>query len=230
MRKSGEMLDRTGMTGEKVRTQERETSRVGGGGRRIVLASVLAAGVILGVIAVVLAPATQTEAFPGRTGGNCGSPCHPVTATSFLTVDGFPTDYVPSQQYTITVTVTDTNGLSVGENSFDLILSAGGGTVVGVNQFVKNVSATQVATNQAFNTTTNTWTVKWTAPASGAVTVDTWAVWGSGGVASDSPYQHLTTTVNPTVIPEFSSLLLPIAGIGAAVVIVAKLSRRRNEQ
>ncbi len=226
MGKSCEMLDRTGITAENVRSNGRDPParrRI----PRMVLASVLASVAILAIIAVVLAPASETGAFPGRTGGNCGTPCHPVETTPFLTVTGFPTEYVPSQDYTVTITIEDPNGLFVGENSFDLILSTGGGTVVGINQYVKNVSTVQVATNQAFNTTVSQWTVKWTAPASGTVTVDTWAVFGAGGVASDSPYQHTTTTVNESAIPEFSSLLLPAVGIGAAIVLVSRVSRRR---
>ena len=229
MRKFAEMLDRTGMTAENVRNHGRRERPHYGGRRRVVVASIFTAGVALAVLAVVLAPSADTTAFPGRTGGTCqGSSgnCHPVTGTSFLTVTGFPTDYVPLQEYTITVTIADANGLS-GENSFDLILSAGGGTVAGVDQYVKNVSAQQVATNEAFNTSVSSWTVKWTAPATGSVTVDTWAVYSTGGAASDSPYEHVTTTVNAGAIPEFSGVLLPVVGIVATLVLV---SRRRAKK
>ena len=231
MRKSGDMLDRTGMTAEKVRSHNGRVLRSHGATRRVALASVLAAGAVLAIITVVLAPATETEAFPGRTGGTCGGSsgnCHPAASVSFLTVTGFPAQYLPGMEYMITVTLADTNGLFVGENSFDLILSAGGGTVVGVDQFVKNVSAVQVATNEAYNATVSQWTVKWTAPASGTVTVDTWAVLGTGGAAYDSPYDHTTTNVNVGAIPEFSSVLLPLAGIGAAIVLVSRMSRRKG--
>ncbi len=223
------MLNRTGMAGEKVMVNDRKTRprrRI----PRTILGLVITGIALLALVAVLLAPSGETAAIPGRTGGNCNGSgsCHPLTTTSFLSVDGFPAQYMPGAEYTITVTLADTNGWT-SENSFDMILSAGGGSMVGINPYVKNITGSlQVATNQAFNTTVAQWTVKWTAPASGDVTINTWAVLGTGGVAADSPYEHTTTTVTQSAIPEFSFALLPIAGVAVALLLVARVSKRRG--
>ncbi len=223
--RNSDMLDRTGMAGDNIKVPGR-SARTPKSLSRAAWGLIAAVAIVVAATAIVLAPSGETGAVPGRTGGNCGN-CHPLTTTSFLTVTGFPTEYVPGQVYTITVTVADTNG-ATGENSFDLILAAGGGTVVGVDQYVKNVSALQVATQPTTGgAALAQWTVKWTAPTTGDVTVDTWAVFGTGA-GSGSPYEHITTTVTASAIPEFSLLLVPILGIAAALVLIVRVRKGKR--
>jgi len=229
MGRRADMLGREGIVGHNVDVPERRSIRPPRKISRRVAAALILTAAVVAISAVALVPSSETSAFPGRTGGTCqGSTgnCHPANAASFLTVSGFPSFYIPDQEYTITITIADGNGLFVGENSFDLILAAGSGSVAGIDLYVKNFTTTEVATNQAFNTTVAQWTVKWTAPSSGSVTVDTWAVYGLGGTPSDSPYEHVTTAI--TQIPEFTGLLVPVVGIVAALLFVGVASRKRD--
>jgi len=217
----------SGLAADGIHVRERKLRARSRRSPRWFIAGAAVTGIVLALIALLAIPWAGTYAFPGRTGGGCNVVgCHTNPGT-FLTVTGFPTTYVPSQEYTITVSVVDPNGWA-NDNSFDMILATGGGTVVGVSQYVKNVSALEVATNQAFNASVAQWTVKWTAPASGTVTVDTWAVTGTGGSgAAAQPYDHITTTMNSTAIPEFSGLLVPIIGMMGLLVLVFGRKKRR---
>ena len=214
---------KVGIAGDSIRVRSKVVHRPRPIPRRLVLSLVLIAGIST-LLAILIGPSAPSTAHAGNTGGSCDS-CH-ASAATFMTVTGFPATYTPGQSYSITVTITDGNGWPTGENSFDMIVS--GGTVKGVNQWVKNVTTTEVATNDAFNSTARTWTVNWTAPASGTITVDTWGVYGSGAGWRD-PYQHLTTTVNASEMPEFTTLIVPIAGILATLFVVRARRARRKE-
>lgn len=187
--------------------------------------------VIVGAIAlfaIVLAPASRTTvAYPDREGG-CG--CHPYTATSFLTVSGLPVgSYTPGLAYTITVTVADPEP-AIGNNSFSLRLvsSAGGGTLTTTDPNAEinadgNASANDLVTPMS----TNQWTVVWTAPTSGTVSINVTAVMNQTTIPGTPPKDQVTTTLtDSSAIPEFPAMLIPVVGIGLAVVIAARVTRK----
>jgi hypothetical protein len=175
----------------------------------------------LGVIALILAPTGHTTAHPGNTGGNCGN-CHPAPTSTFETIAGLPAGtYSPGQAYSVTVSVADTNG-ATGENSFDFIVSAG--TVTSSDPNVKIVSAKEAA---ATVYTVSSWTLTWTAPTTGSVSVDGWAVFG-GGQLQNSPYNHLTYTLDPVAIPEFTMLLVPVVGMVGAIFVATRVAKKKS--
>ena len=192
-----------------------------------------AVAVTLGAIALLafaLIPASDsTIATPTREGGNCSN-CHPLRTTAFLSTSGMPVgSYTPGLEYTLTITLADTNG-ATGENSFDLILSAGGGTLTTTDPNAEINSATEASANDGVSPmSVSQWTVQWTAPSSGTVTINVWSVMDeTGATGINAPYDHTTTTLSAgAAIPEFPTVLIPVVGIGLAVV-VAMVSTRKS--
>ncbi|MGQ9588468.1 MAG: hypothetical protein ACUVT7_08835 [Thermoplasmata archaeon] len=77
------------------------------------------------------------------------------------------------------------------------------------------------------NTTARQWTLTWTAPASGDVSVNIWAVYGDGS-GKNSPYGRQTLNLSAGAIPEFTVILVPIAGMVGAVVLASKAAKKRK--
>jgi phosphotransferase system glucose/maltose/N-acetylglucosamine-specific IIC component len=130
--------------------------------------------------------------------------------------------------YTVIVTLADPNG-ATGENSFDLILSAAGGTLTTTDPNAEINSATEASASDSVSPmSASQWTVQWTAPTSGTVTIDVWAVMdqtGATGIKAKYDLRTSTLTAGPA-IPEFPALLIPVVGIGLAVVVAAKATRK----
>jgi len=186
----------------------------------------------IAVAAMALMPVDHTVAFPTREGGNCGGSsgtCHPFRTASFITVTGLPDGtYTPSTAYVVTISLTDSNG-ATGENNFNFILTGAGGTLTTTDPNAEINSATQASANDLVTPmTVSTWTITWTAPASGSVTIDTWAVVSmTGATLINAPYDHTTVTLTDnTAIPEFPAILIPVLGIGVAVVVAAKMKKK----
>lgn len=157
----------------------------------------------------------------GRTGGGCDV-CHiGPTVESIITVSGIPALFTPSQTYTLTITMVD--AFTGGSNSFDMDVDVG--TLSSSDPNVNIKSATEAASKGDYTVTS--WTVDWTAPASGSsVTFDTWGVNGD----------DLTTRMDPVdndidssvVIPEFSTILIPIVSI-LGLITAMSIYRRKRE-
>lgn len=174
-----------------------------------------------GMLALVLVPANESTAHAGNTGGGCDS-CHPTTGTTFLTVTGLPASlYVPGNAYTVTISIADTNG-ATGRNSIDFIVSAG--TVTSSDPNVVVASSTEAV---ASIYTVSAWTLTWTAPTSGQATIDVWGVFG-GGSRITSPWNHQTSALNPSAIPEFSTVVVPLVGILGVVLVVTRVSKKHR--
>jgi hypothetical protein len=218
--KSG-MIGRTGSTRRYARVQTKvpKTAR-GPSGRKGILAVLAAIGVIA-VLAVVMVPIEMSSAHSDNTisGGACSN-CHPTLTTSFLTFENLPTSsYTPGGVYTITISITDTNG--VGRNAFDLTVSAG--TLSSTDSNVEVLGNNTEA--HTLEDSVSSWTVVWTAPMSGDVIVETWGVYG-GGSRSTSPWEQDVRILSTTAIPEFPALLLPVLGLVGVVVVLAKISKK----
>jgi hypothetical protein len=143
-------------------------------------------------------------------------------------VNGLPTGtYTPGLQYSVDVIVADPNGLT-GENAFSFRISAAGGTLAKTDPNVEINGATQASANDAVSPMTATqWTVLWTAPPSGSVTINITAVMNQTSILGTPPYDRYTVTLTEgAAIPEFPALLIPVVGIGLAVVVAAKVTRR----
>jgi hypothetical protein len=223
------ITNRTGMTGGIRRPVRRKAQA---SARQSVRRNVAGLVVVLGAIAllaVALVPASNTTvAHPSNEGGDCGN-CHPYRTTSFLTVSGLPVgSYTPGLAYTVIVTLADPNG-ATGENSFDLILSAAGGTLTTTDPNAEINAATEASAEDSVSPmSASQWTVLWTAPTSGTVTIDVWAVMDqTGATGIKAVYDLKTSTLTAgAAIPEFPALLIPVVGIGLAVVVAAKATRK----
>ncbi len=218
------MVGERGIVGDRIAVEQgnpaarrpRRSVRVS----RRMLAALSAIVASLSVIALILAPTGHTTAHPGNTGGSCT--CHPSTTTTFETITGLPAGtYNPGQAYSVTVSIADTNG-ATGYNSFDFMVTAG--TITSSDPNVKIYTA-QEAVASVF--TVSSWTLTWTAPATGSVSVNGWAVFG-GGQMSNSPYNHLTYTLNPVSIPEFTTLLVPVVGMLGAIFVSTRIAKKKS--
>jgi hypothetical protein len=196
--------------------------------RRKVAGLVVVIGAIA-LLAVALVPASNsTDAYPTREGG-CG--CHSYRTTPFLTVNGLPSGtYTPGLQYSVDVIVADPNGLT-GENAFSFRITSpavGGGTLATTDPNVEINTAIEASANDAVTPMTATqWTVLWTAPASGSVTINITSVMNQTSIIGTPPYDRYTVTLTEgAAIPEFPALLIPVVGIGLAVVVAAKVTRK----
>ena len=204
-------------------TREKKANARAWGRKKKILAT-LFMGAIISVLVVAIAPIGTTSAFPTREGGACDG-CHTGAQTpSMLTVSGLPvSDYVPGQQYTITITITDSNGAGTGQNNFDII--ANSGTFSDPSPTMEVNSATEASANDgADHTILTTGTVVWTAPLSGSVTIDVWAVMGDGASGTLDIWDHKTSTYSE--IPEFAILILPLIGIVGIVILASRAMKK----
>jgi hypothetical protein len=221
------MTSRTGMTDSRwrpLRRMAKEAARPKARSKVIPLIVIVGA---IALFAVVLVPASNTTvAYTDREGG-CG--CHAYTATSFLTVSGLPVgSYTPGLEYTITVTVADSEP-AIGDNSFSLRLvsTTDKGTLATTDPNVEiNIDGNASANDLVIPMSVNEWTVLWTAPASGTVSINVTAVMNQTAIVGTPPKDQVTTTLTDTAIPEFPAMLIPVAGIGLAVVIAARVTRK----
>ena len=196
-----------------------------GSRRRIVSAMTVIA--IASIALITLLPADQTAARPTREGGACDG-CHGGAETpSMLTVTGMPSGtYVPGQQYTLTITITDTNG-ATGENAFDLLATAGSLTTTDSNAEINTPTTGYAAEASANDLVTpmkaTSWTVVWTAPLSGNAAIDVWAVMGDGTTGTSDIWDH--ENYSSKAIPEFTSILIPIAAIVGVLVLAYRIKK-----
>lgn len=193
--------------------------------RRYVLPLVITAFASIALLAFVLTPVDNSSAAPSRESA-CTS-CHDQGDETLLTVTGLPTEYEPGTVYTITIQVNDLNGAN-GENGFYMVSDGGVFSNPGANVEVN--SATTASTVDTRPRTEASWTVDWTAPESGTVTIHVYGVSATDSLTGVSAPgdEDVVTMVAGTPIPEFPILLLPIAGMAAIAVGVARLSRRRS--
>lgn len=222
------LTSRTGMTDSGRRSLRRMANAAAGQKARSKVTLIVVVGAIA-LLAVVLVPASNTTvAFPDREGG-CG--CHTYRTTSFLTVGGLPSGtYTPGWAYTITVTVADSEP-AIGENSFSIRLVtptwAGGVLTTGDPNVEINTDQNASANDFVSPMMATEWTAVWTAPASGTVEINITAVMNQTAIAGTPPYDRITTTLTDgSAIPEFPAMLIPVVGIGLAVVIAARVTRR----
>ena len=221
------MTSRTGMTEGMigpVKRRAKPTARPSA--RRKVAGLVVVVGAIA-LLAVALVPASNsTVAYPDREGG-CG--CHPYRTTPFLTVTGLPVgSYTPGLAYPFIVTVADPNG-AIGNNSFSVRLSTGarGGTLTTTDPNAEiNTDGNASANDSVTPMSVSQWTLTWTAPASGTVAINVTAVMNQTSIIGTPPYDRSTVTLTDVAIPEFPALLIPVVGIGLAVVVAAKVTRK----
>ncbi len=169
------------------------------------------------IAAVVLWPA-YSEAFPKRPGGGC-VPCHSgPNLEDVISASGIPAFYLPSLAYTITIVTTDTNGPSVGENSFDLLVTAG--TLSSTDPNVRIISSVEaIATG---DTTVASWTLIWTAPVIGDVTLTLWGVMGDGAKGKVDPWDSDIYLSSLQVIPEFPSVVPMLLALFGLVILARK--------
>jgi hypothetical protein len=200
--------------------------------RRVV--SVIALIAFTSLALLIILPADETSARPNREGGGCGAPdgCHSGAQTAtMMTVTGLPTgSYVPGQQYTLMITLTDTNG-ATGENAFDLLVTAGSLSTTDSNAEVQTTPTSgytaEASANDAVTPMRATsWTVLWTAPLSGSATVEVWSVMGDGATGTLDIWDHETS--NYTAIPEFPTLLLAIIAVVCALVLASRMTKRKT--
>jgi hypothetical protein len=139
-----------------------------------------------------------------------------------LTVTGLPVGaYTPGLQYTIVITIDDTNG-GTGQNNFDIIASAGSFSTTDPNAELNSpATGAEVSANDAVSPMTATsWTVVWTAPSSGSVQIDGWAVMGDGLIGTLDIWDHESYT--DTAIPEFPLVLIPAISVLGIIVLVSR--------
>lgn len=223
------LTSRTGMTDSGRRPLRRMAKAAAGPKARSKVTPLIVVVGAIALLAVVLIPASNsTVAYPDREGG-CG--CHPYTTTSFLTVSGLPSgSYTPGLAYTITVTVADSEP-AIGENSFSIRLVTStwvGGTLTTTDPNVEiNTDQNASANDLVSPMSVSQWTAVWTAPTSGTVEINITAVMNQTAIVGTPPYDRITTTLTDgSAIPEFPAMLIPVVGIGLAVVIAARVTRK----
>jgi len=193
-------------------------------------ASLLLTGIVAGIVAFALIPSQHGSARPTFTGGDCSDTyggCHDGgQVVSMMTITGLPAgSFVPGQPYSIKVTITDTNGAATGQNAFDLLINAG--TLASSDPNVEIVSSTSEAkanTGVDLKLAT-TFNVTWTAPLTSSADIVIWGVMGDGAGSTHDIWDREAYSYN--AVPEFPVLLLPIVGIGIAVVLAMRLSKKK---
>jgi hypothetical protein len=233
------ITDRHGMVGTGIVMAPDESPRRHGHIRNAMRSrrravSVVAMIAFTGLALLILLPADETSARPNREGGSCGAPdgCHSGAQTpTMMTVTGLPAgSYVPGQQYTITITLTDPD-TGTGENAFDLLVTAGSLSTTDSNAEVQTTPTSgytaEASSNDAVTPMRATsWTVVWTAPLSGSATVEVWSVLGDGAPGTLDIWDHETS--NYTAIPEFPTLLLPVVAVVCALVLASRMTKRKT--
>lgn len=194
------------------------------------LTSLLVVGAIAAIIALALLPAQNTEATENREGGACSSTysgCHSGAQTpSMLTVTGLPSgSYIPGQQYSIQIVIADANGDATGYNSFDLITNGGTPSTTDPNVEINNPDSEASANDAADLMKATTFNVVWTAPLSGSVDVEIWGVMGDGAGSMLDIWDRKAYSYS--TVPEFPAILVPIIGIGCAVILASRLSKKK---
>ena len=143
------------------------------------------------VVLTLLASSTLAVGNPnGKFNASNGCNCHGGSQTTVPTLTGLPTDYLPGDTYTLTVSMTVTKV----RGGFNLQVSAG--------QLAPASPGVQVSSNgfQATHATPSftTWDVNWTAPNEGTGTVQFQlaVLAGNGGSTSGDAKGTMSTTVS----------------------------------
>ena len=194
------------------------------------LVPLMMVGLAVAVIAIALVPAQQGAARPTFTGGACSSTysgCHDGAQTpSMMTVTGLPGGtYIPGQPYDIKITITDTNGAATGENAFDLLVNSGSLSSTDPNVEIVNPASEAKANTGVDLRLATTFNVTWTAPLSGTATFEIWAVMGDGAGSAHDIWDRETYSFG--TVPEFPMILIPIVGVGLAVILALRLSKKK---
>jgi hypothetical protein len=197
------------------------------GGRKRRYISLLAIGAIAALIGLAVLPAQPTAARETREGGSCSEPysgCHSGAQTpSLLTITGLPSSsFVPGQQYTIHIVISDTNGIATGYNSFDLIINAGTLSTTDPEVEINNPASEASANDLADLMKATTFDVVWTAPLSSSANIEIWGVMGDGAGSMLDIWDR--EVYSYTAVPEFPVILLRI---GLAVILASRISKKR---
>lgn len=197
--------------------------------RRRRIAAMLIVGVFAATIGLALIPAQNTEARPTFTGGDCSSSysgCHSGAQTpAMMAVTGLPAgSYVPGQVYTIKVTITDTNGIATGQNAFDMLIVGGSLASSDPNVAIVDQYAEAKANTGVDLKTATTFNVSWTAPISGSASFEIWGVMGDGAGGTLDIWDR--EVYSYSAVPEFPMILVPVIGIGIAVLLASRLVKK----
>ena len=90
-----------------------------------------------------------------------------------------------------------------------------------INNPVSEASANDLADLKKVTT----FDVVWTAPLSGSATIEIWAVMGDGAGSMLDIWDREVFSYSS--VPEFPTMLLPIIGIGFAVMLASRLSKKK---
>jgi len=218
-----------GFTADLKRTDRTEPRARAAAPRKWKLASLLAIGAMAAIIGLALMPVQQTTARPTFEGGACSSTysgCHDGAQTvSMMTVTGLPAgSYVPGQLYSIRVTITDTNGVT-GSNSFDMLINAGTLSTSDAEVEINSATGEASANDGADLTLATVFDVSWTAPLSGSATIEIWGVMGDGSGSTHDIWDR--EVYSYSAIPEFPMILVPIIGIGCAVILASRMTKKK---
>lgn len=218
-----------GFTADLKRTDRAEPRARAAAPRKWKLASLLAIGAMAVIIGLAFLPTQQTAARQFFEGGGCSdtySGCHDGAQTaSMMTVTGLPAgDYVPGQLYSVRITITDSNG-ATGYNSFDIIINAGTLSTSDPEVEINSASGEASANDGADLTLATVFDVGWTAPLSGSATIEIWGVMGDGAGSTHDIWDREVYAYS--AIPEFPMILVPIVGIGCAVILASRLTKKK---
>lgn len=178
---------------------------------------------IIFVAAIIPTNGSSRETFTYAGGVPCYD-CHGGSnIDSIVTVTGIPMTWEPLTQYTITITISDPNGPGTGKNGFVLQVSAG--TLSTLDPNVGIDTSTTASANTDY--TVNSWSLIWTSPSSGtSVDWDIWGLAGDGAGGTNENYDNDQFT--STLIPEFSSIVLPIIAILGIVLIATRIMKKKD--
>jgi len=187
----------------------------------VILLYLLLGGTIHWVLSNSGAPPFSRTGSPGD-GNNC-TICHsgtPVSNSGSLSLSGLPTLYVPGQNYSLTLTLSDgpRYGFEITAEKTSDNTKAGSWTAGASN----SVISTNWVGHTSANTTTNSWPFTWTAPSAGAGNVRLYA---AGMAANDmgntsGDTVHLKNWLTGEAIPpSLTSLSVNFGSVGQPVTL-----------
>ena len=186
---------------------------------QFMIVAMIVSGLLMTVAAIWPA---STEGFPKVPGGGC-IPCHTGPLVEVvITATGIPAFYIPSQFYTISVLMVDSNGPATGENSFDFTVTLG--TLTSSDPNVRIFTSTEALSWG--DTTVSSWTIVWTAPAVGDVNLTLWGVMGDGQNGKVDSWDADYFLSSFQTVPEFSSLAIPGLVMAASISVLLRRARK----